>query len=111
MSVKALGTSEKQASQLTQCITHPDALQSHFTKKLKLEELEKKNIIVKETERTDWISSVVVVAKPGKIRICLDPKDLNKAVRRPKYQMSTLEEVLPKLSKAKAFTTKMGLTK
>ena len=48
---------------------------------------------------------MVVVAKPGKIRICLDPKDLNKAVRRPKYQMSTLEEVLPKLSKAKVFTT------
>ena len=73
--------------------------------KAKLEELEKKNILVKETEPTDWISSMVVVAKPGKIRICLDPKDLNKAVKSPKYQMPTLEEVLPKLSKAKVFTT------
>ena len=81
------------------------AVTLHKEVKAKLEELEKKNIIVKETEPTDWISSMVVVAKPGKIRICLDPKDLNKAVRRPKYQMSTLQEVLPKLSKAKVFTT------
>ena len=60
---------------------------------------------MKETEPTEWISSMVVVAKPGKIRICLDPKDLNKAVKRPKYQMPTLEEVLAKLNKAKVFTT------
>ena len=72
--------------------------------KAKLEKLEKKNILVKETEPTDWISSMVVLAKPGKIRICLDPKDLNKGIRRPKYQLPTLEEVLPKLSKAKVFT-------
>ena len=48
---------------------------------------------------------MVVVAKPGKIRICLDSKDLNKGIRRPKYQLPTLEEVLPKLSKTKVFTT------
>ena len=81
------------------------AVTLHSEVKAKLEELEQKNILVKETEPTDWISSMVVVAKPGKIRICLDPKDLNKAVKRPKYQMPTLEEVLPKLSKAKVFTT------
>ena len=72
--------------------------------KVNLADLEKKKIIVKETEPTDLISSMVVVAKPGKIRICLDPKDLNKAVKRPKYQMPTLEEKLPKLNKAKVFT-------
>ena len=81
------------------------AVTLHKEIKAKLEELEKKNILVKETEPTDWISSMVVVAKPGKIRICLDPKDLNKGIRRPKYQLPTLEEVLPKLSKAKVFTT------
>ena len=81
------------------------AVMLHKEVKGKLEELEKKNILVKETEPTDWISSMVVAAKPGKIRICLDPKDLNKGIRRPKYQLPTLEEVLPKLSKAKVFTT------
>ena len=81
------------------------AVTLHREVKAKLEELEKKNILVKEIEPTDWISSMVVVAKPGKIRNCLDPKDLNKGIRRPKYQLPTLEEVLPKLSKAKVFTT------
>ena len=38
------------------------------------------------------------------MRICLDPKLLNKALRRSHYQMPTLEEVLSQLSKAKVFT-------
>ena len=73
--------------------------------KEKIAELEKKGIIQKVTNPTDWISSMVIVSKPGKIRICLDPRDLNKAIQRPKYQMPTLEKILPKLSKAKVFTT------
>ncbi|CAB4014868.1 Retrovirus-related Pol poly from transposon, partial, partial [Paramuricea clavata] len=77
----------------------------HTEVKEKLTELERKGIVVKETDPTDWISRMVVVAKPNKIRICLDPNDLNKALKRPKYQMPTLEEMLPKLSKAKVFTT------
>ena len=48
---------------------------------------------------------MVVVAKPSKIRICLDPKDLNQAVQRPKFQMPTLEELLPELSKARIFSS------
>ena len=71
----------------------------------KLSDLEKRGIIQKVTQPTEWISSMVVVAKPGKIRICLDPRDLNKALKRPKYQMPTLEELLPKLGKAKVFST------
>ena len=58
----------------------------------------------KRAESTSWISSMVVLENPEKI-ICLDPQDLNKAIQRPKYQMPTLEEILPKLSKAKVFTT------
>ena len=48
---------------------------------------------------------MVVVAKPQKIRICLDPKDLNRAIQRPKFQMPTLEELLPELSKARIFSS------
>ena len=73
--------------------------------KEKLEDLESKGIVEKVTIPTEWISSIVVVTKPSKIRICLDPQDLNKAVIRPKYEMPTLDELLPKLSKAKVFTT------
>ena len=45
--------------------------------KNKILELEEKGIIKKMVESPKWISSIVVVAKPQKIRICLDPKDLN----------------------------------
>ena len=60
---------------------------------------------MKETVPTDWISSMVVVAKPKKICTCLDPQELNKVIQLPKYQMPTLEELLPKLCKAKIFST------
>ena len=72
--------------------------------KTKIEEMEKQRIIVKETGPTEWISSLVAVQKPGKLRVCIDPRDLNKAIKRPKYQMPTVDEVLPKLAKAKVFT-------
>ena len=47
---------------------------------------------------------MVTVVKPGKLRICIDPRDLNKAIRHPKYQMPILEEVLPNLANAKIFS-------
>ena len=72
--------------------------------KEKIAEMEKQGIIVRETEPTDWISSLVAVQKPGKLRVCIDPRDLNRAIKRPKYPMLTVEEVLPKLAKAKVFT-------
>ena len=73
--------------------------------KAKLGGLEKKGIVGEVTIPTEWISSMVVVTTPNKIRIYLDPRDLNKAVIRPKYQMPTLDELLPKLRKEKVFST------
>ena len=72
--------------------------------KEKIEEMEQHGIIIKETEPTEWISSLVAVQKPEKLRVCIDPRDLNKAIKRPKYQMPTVDEVLPKLANAKVFT-------
>ena len=73
--------------------------------KAKVEELESKGIIKKETEPTEWISSMVVVARPEKFEIFLDPHDLNKALWSQKFQMPTLEETLPNLTIAKLFTS------
>ena len=72
--------------------------------KSKLEELTKQGIITKVQEPTPWISNIVTIMKPGKVRVCIDPRDLNKAIKRPKYQMPTLEEILPTLAQAKIFT-------
>ena len=40
----------------------------------------------------------------GSLRLCLDPKDLNKAIKREHYQMPTTESILLKLAGAKLFT-------
>ena len=72
--------------------------------KEKIDEMEKEGIIIQESKPTDWISSLVAVQKPGKLRVCIDPQDLNRGIKRPKYQMPTVNEVLPKLARAKVFT-------
>jgi len=70
--------------------------------KAKLQELVDQGILATETEPTDWISSLVVTTKKsGELRICIDPKDLNKGLKRAKYTMPTLDEVLPRLANTK----------
>ena len=49
-------------------------------------------------EPTDWVNSLVVREKPnGSLRVCLDPRDLNKAIRMEPYPVSTVESVSTKL--------------
>ena len=42
--------------------------------------------------------------KPGKLRICIDPKHLNQNIKRSHYPLPTIEDLLPDLSKAKIFS-------
>ena len=54
---------------------------------------------------TDWISSMVVVMKRnGRVRLCIDPKPLNKALKRNHYPLPGIDNILPEISKAKVFT-------
>ena len=73
--------------------------------KKKIIELQEKGIIKDAEEPSEWISNMVVLAKPNKIRICLALKDFNKAFQRPNFQMPTLEERLPELFKARIFSS------
>ena len=51
------------------------------TYKTELERLTKEGIITEVKEHTEWINLIVPVMKPnGSLRLCLDPKDLNKAI-------------------------------
>ena len=62
-------------------------------------------VIEKVDEPTDWVSSIVFSRKSnGKLRICLDPKDLNTAIKRPHYPTPTLEEITHKLAGAVLFS-------
>lgn len=73
--------------------------------KTHLDELVEEGIITPVHEPTDWISAMVVVKKSnGKIRLCIDPKPLNKALKRNHYPMPIIDDILPKLNKAQFFT-------
>ena len=72
--------------------------------KQKLDELENRGILKKVSQPTDWVSNTVIVRKPGKMRICIDPRDLNRALKRPHYLMPTMDDILPNLSNAKVFS-------
>ena len=60
-------------------------------------------IIAPVTEPTQWVSGMVVTRKKNdSIKICLDPRDLNKGIRRSHYPLPTLEEVATRLTDAKS---------
>ena len=66
--------------------------------------MEKTGVIRKTDEPTEWVNSIVVVEKPTeRLRICLDPRDLNKAIKRIYYQLKTFEGVSSRLNGAKLF--------
>ena len=70
-----------------------------------LQKMEELQIITQVTEPTEWVSSITYPRKhDGTICICLDPKDLNRAIIREHYKAPTLEEISHKLSGATIFS-------
>ena len=73
--------------------------------KNELERMEQLDVIERVYKPTDWVNSMVIVTKPnGKLRICIDPRDLNKAIKCGYYPMKTIEEVVTRLPNAKVFS-------
>lgn len=73
--------------------------------KEELEKMEVNGIIEKVDQPTEWVNSMVVVEKrDGSVRICLDPKELNKAVMREHHHIPTLEDISFKFSGMSIFT-------
>jgi len=73
--------------------------------KATLEEMEKDGIIRKVTEHTDWVANVTFATKKdGSLRVCLDPKRLNEALKRTPHKIPTVEELNPIFSGAKYFS-------
>ena len=82
-----------------------DSLQHFFPKIIaKLKEMEKEGHLAKVSQPTDWVNSMVVSTRGEKIRICLDPGDLNKAVKQEHYLIPTVAEIVAKIPEAKVFT-------
>ena len=62
-------------------------------------------IIEKVTKPNDWFNSVAIVEKAnGNLRICLDPVDLNKNLKRPHYPIPTFKSIAQRCAGAKIFS-------
>ena len=90
--------------QPSQFSTLPGDVKWSFAVKDILEELHIAGVIKLVSKPTPWISSMLAVPKNGKIRICLDPKDLNKAFLRENYPTPTIEDNATCLHGTKVFS-------
>lgn len=85
------------------CRKLPIALKDRV--KDELDTLVERGVLVPVTKPTPWVSQMAVVHKTnGKLRICIDPQALNSALQREHYKLPTLDDILPKLQKAKVFS-------
>lgn len=73
--------------------------------KAQLDQMEANGVPTPVTIPTEWASRIVVVLKKEKIRICLDPVDLNKALKSEHYHMPTLKDAVTNIDSAKYFST------
>ena len=81
----------------------PVALKGKF--KEEIDCLVSVGVLEKVEEPTKWVSSAVVTAKPnGKVRVCIDPRPLNKALSRSHYPLPIIDDILPELGKAQVFS-------
>ncbi|XP_014675315.1 PREDICTED: uncharacterized protein K02A2.6-like [Priapulus caudatus] len=71
-----------------------------------LDRMEAEGSITPAEEPTDWVNSLVIVEKRNdSLQLCLDPCDLNTAIRREHYKISAPEYVAAQLHGKKFFTT------
>ena len=85
----------------------PRKIPLSLTPKLKetLERLTTMGVVTKVDKATDWVNSLVIVEKKdGSLRLCLDPRDLNKSIKREHYKPPTAETISSKLSGKRLFT-------
>jgi hypothetical protein len=69
------------------------------------------NIIREVKEPTEWCAPISVpIKKNGQIRICVDLRQLNKHLVRPKFPLPTFNEIASKLAKS-CFYTKLDASR
>ena len=52
------------------------------------------------------MNSTVIIEKPNsdKLRICLDPRPLNEAIKREHFKMPTIEEITTRVARGRVFS-------
>ena len=93
----------------------PKKVPIHFQAE-EIESLVKLEILEEVKEHTDWVNSYMIVEKDTrshhslnhtikkKLKICLDPRDLNAALEREPYHTHSVEEITAKLQGVTVFT-------
>ena len=75
----------------------PVALKTRLREKLDF--LLGEGVIRRMEEPTEWVNSLVIVEKPnGDLRLCIDPKDLNKAIQREHYRLPNKSDIKSAMS-------------
>ena len=84
--------------------------------KEEIESVVKQGILEEVKQHTDWVNSYVIVEKDTgnhhspnhtvkkKLKICLDPRDLNEALEREPYHTRSVDEITTKLQGMTVFT-------
>lgn len=73
--------------------------------KAELGRLVELGVLAPVEEPTPWVNQMVAATKKdGSIRVCIDPRELNKALQREHYTMPVLDDVLHDLSESRLFT-------
>ena len=81
----------------------PVSVREKFKKEYK--RLEDLKVITPVDEPTEWVSQIVVaMKKSGELRICIDPRPLNASLRRERYKIPVINDLLPDLTDARVFT-------
>ena len=70
-----------------------------------LDRMVKLDVIKPVTKPANWVSSITYVMKAdGALRVCLDPKDLNRALKGGQHHIPTMEEIGHKFSGISVFS-------
>lgn len=71
----------------------------------KLDSLIEEGVIRKIEEPTEWVKSLVILEKPNKdLRLCIDPKDLNRGIQQEHYRLPTKSTITSAMSGAYYFS-------
>lgn len=71
----------------------------------KIEDLLQSDIIEEVKGPSNWVSPIVPVLKDnGEVRLCVDMRRANMAIKRENHPLPTMDQLLPKMREAKLFT-------
>ncbi|XP_075157939.1 uncharacterized protein LOC142231205 [Haematobia irritans] len=80
----------------------PHALKEAVKKEI--DNMVKLGVLVKTDEITPAVSPMVIVKQKGKIRLCIDPTDINKNIQRRYHPLNTIDEITANIKNSKWFT-------